>query len=104
MSLNSLSLAETLPDSEILEAFERLEEKHALEAVEFARLIHCAYHRGCLRQHSRCTALYMLQSNCSFEEARQIFADPLIYGRELKEETLRYYDVFQANKAGNNVL
>ena len=104
MSLNSMSMAETLPDREILEEFERLEEKHTLEVVEFARLIHSAYHRGCLRQHARCVSLYMLQSNCSFEEAKQLFADPLIYGRELKVETLRFYDVFQANKAGNNVL
>jgi len=34
MSLNSMHLAETLPDSEILEEFERLEEKHSVEVVE----------------------------------------------------------------------
>ena len=100
MSLNSMHLAETLPDSEILEEFERLEEKHSVEVVEYARLLHSAYHRGCLRQNARCIALYMLQSYCSFEEATQIFADPLIYGQHLKEEVTRYYHLLQKTKRG----
>lgn len=100
MSLNSMHLAETLPDSEILEEFERLEEKHSVEVVEYARLLHSAYHRGCLRQNARCIALYMLQSNCSFEEATQIFADPLIYGQHLKETVTRYYHLLQKTKGG----
>lgn len=104
MSLNSMCMAETLPDGEILEAFEELEEKNAVAMVEFGRLIHSAYHSGCLRQHARCIALYMMKYNCPFEEAKAVFADPLIYGQKLKEEALRYYGIFQATRAGDNIL
>lgn len=98
MSLNSMSMAQTLPDHEILEAFERLEEKHSAEMVEYARLLHGAYHRGCLRQQARCIALYMIHHNCSIEEAKTVFEDPLIYRQDLSDEVLKYYCIFQTKK------
>lgn len=90
MSLNSMTMAETLPEKEILAAFEKLEDAQNSAIAHFAELIHYAYHRGCVVQHARCIAKYMVQNGCSYADARKVFDYPLVQGTHLKEEVVRY--------------
>lgn len=94
MSLITMDMAPTMPNDDILEEIGELEKKHNSLLTSFTNLIWKAYHEGCLRTRARCMAMYMLHHVCSFDEAQQVFSDPLIYSSNLKAETMRYVWVF----------
>lgn len=94
MSLNTMLMAETMPAKEILEEFAKLEDGQNATIARFTKLVHYAYHRGCLIQMSRCIVLYMARYDCSYDDALKLFDDPLLQGMNLKKEVEGYYPIY----------
>ena len=94
MSLNTILMADTMPAKEILEEFARLEDGQNETIARFAELVHYSYHRGCLIQMSRCIVRYMAHHNCSYDDALEVFDDPLLQGMNLKDEVEKYYPIY----------
>ena len=43
---------------------------------------------------SRCIVRYMAHHNCSYDDALEVFDDPLLQGMNLKDEVEKYYPIY----------
>lgn len=92
MSMNTMAMAPTFPEGDILDALHDLEERVEENRVEYAGLIYDAYHRGRRAERICCMAYYMNRCKQSYEEAERVFSYPLVQSINLKEAVLEYYE------------
>ncbi len=98
MTLNTMAMSPTFPESDILAELEELEEQAQITTGKFSQLIYESYHRGCRQQQIRCMVQYMYHCSKSFDEAKKLFDYPLVRGLELREAVEAYFPVYAAMK------
>lgn len=98
MSFTTIQMAETFPEPDILEAFDKLEE-HSIHG--FAELVYDAYHRGRRQQMVRCIVQYMYHESKSHADAMRVFDYPLIQNEKLHETVVSYYGTYVSMMRGS---
>lgn len=98
MSLNTINMAPTLPEADILDAFHDVEYKTQETIRDFAELVHTAYHRGRRAEKICCMVQYIYHENKTYEDAEKLFAGPLLQWKNLREDVEKYLRYYAANQ------